>query len=122
MILIWLHSTCSSSVAACTVHVLTCGVYWVHVARYLYALRSSSSLYKKIDTARVQCLNESEEGAGRSVFKPWEDRLDREKVHVHTDLMPVVTSIGVRVSHKGGSPEISSSPQNFQISTLKASH
>ena len=38
------------------------------------------SLYKKIDIEKVQCLNESEEGAGKFVFKPWDERLDRTKV------------------------------------------
>ena len=37
-------------------------------------------LYEKIDTERVQCFNEHEEGAGKRVFKPWEERLDTTKV------------------------------------------
>ena len=39
------------------------------------------SLYKKIDLINLQCYNESEEGAGRTVFKPWEQRQDHTKVH-----------------------------------------
>lgn len=38
------------------------------------------TLYEKIDIARVQCLNECVEGTGATVFKPWEERLDRTKV------------------------------------------
>jgi hypothetical protein len=38
------------------------------------------SLYLKIDTDNVQCLNESVEGSGKHVFKPWENKLDTEKV------------------------------------------
>ena len=38
------------------------------------------SLYLKIDTDRVQCLNETTEGSGKTVFKSWDDRLDTEKV------------------------------------------
>lgn len=38
------------------------------------------SLYTKIDTDNLECLNEHSDGAGRSVFKPWEDRLSRDKV------------------------------------------
>lgn len=38
------------------------------------------SLYEKIDTSKVQCLNESEEGSGVKIFKKWEDRLDRTQV------------------------------------------
>lgn len=38
------------------------------------------SLYKKIDIEHVVCLNEEAEDSGKSVFKPWEDRLDKEKV------------------------------------------
>ncbi|XP_052277272.1 PITH domain-containing protein GA19395-like isoform X2 [Dreissena polymorpha] len=37
------------------------------------------SLYLKIDTERVQCLNESVEGSAKCVFKPWDQRLDKEK-------------------------------------------
>ncbi|XP_037529562.1 PITH domain-containing protein CG6153 isoform X3 [Rhipicephalus sanguineus] len=37
------------------------------------------SLYSKIDLDNVQCLNEIKEGSGKLVFKPWEQRLDREK-------------------------------------------
>lgn len=38
------------------------------------------SLYKKIDLHKVQCMNESEDGSGKEVFKAWERRLDRDKV------------------------------------------
>lgn len=37
-------------------------------------------LYLRIDLERLQCLNESREGSGRGVFKPWEERADRSKV------------------------------------------
>lgn len=37
-------------------------------------------LYLRIDLERLQCLNESREGSGRGVFKPWEERTDRSKV------------------------------------------
>lgn len=40
------------------------------------------SLYQKIDTEKLQCLNESEEGAGKTVFKPWDERLDKTKVRI----------------------------------------
>ena len=38
------------------------------------------SLYLKIDNERVQCLNESVEGSGKTVFKPWDQKTDTEKV------------------------------------------
>ena len=38
------------------------------------------SLYLKIDTERVECLNEERNGSGKDVFKPWDQRLDTEKV------------------------------------------
>ena len=49
------------------------------------------SLYQKIDLDEVECLNESSEKSGKTVFKPWEQRLDREKVrslygHGHSGL------------------------------------
>ncbi|KAI7690185.1 hypothetical protein SSS_00123 [Sarcoptes scabiei] len=34
------------------------------------------SLYTKIDLSKLECLNESIEGSGRTVFKPWEERLN----------------------------------------------
>ncbi|KFM26470.1 PITH domain-containing protein 1 [Auxenochlorella protothecoides] len=37
---------------------------------------TSYSLYKNIDTPRVRCLNELEEGSCQAVFKPWHARLD----------------------------------------------
>merc|ERR1719445_3004697 len=39
----------------------------------------SYSLYQKIDMANLTCLNEEVEDSGKTVFKPWESRLDREK-------------------------------------------
>lgn len=41
----------------------------------------SYNLYEKIDTDKVQCLNEHEEGSGARVFKTWEERLDRSEVN-----------------------------------------
>ena len=38
------------------------------------------SLYKNIDLFKVQCMNESEDGSGKEVFKAWEHRLDKNKV------------------------------------------
>jgi hypothetical protein len=38
------------------------------------------SLYKHIDTENVECLNETVDGSGKTIFKPWEDRLNKEKV------------------------------------------
>lgn len=37
-------------------------------------------LYLRVDLERLQCLNESREGSGRGVFKPWDERADRSKV------------------------------------------
>lgn len=38
------------------------------------------NLYEKIDKDNLQCLNESVEGSGKTVFKPWEKRMDRSQV------------------------------------------
>lgn len=38
------------------------------------------SLFTKIDLQNLECLNEAVEDSGKSVFKPWEDRLNFEKV------------------------------------------
>ncbi|UYV68802.1 PITHD1 [Cordylochernes scorpioides] len=37
------------------------------------------SLYTKIDTENVECLNETVDGSGKDVFKAWENRHDFEK-------------------------------------------
>ncbi|XP_015114152.1 PITH domain-containing protein CG6153 [Diachasma alloeum] len=37
------------------------------------------NLFEKIDTTGAECLNESEDGAGIKVFKPWEERLNHDK-------------------------------------------
>ncbi|XP_056631326.1 PITH domain-containing protein GA19395 [Diorhabda sublineata] len=36
------------------------------------------SLYNKIDKENLECLNETTEGSGKTVFKPWEERLNFE--------------------------------------------
>ncbi|KAM4794977.1 PITH domain-containing protein 1 [Rhinophrynus dorsalis] len=36
-------------------------------------------LYRKIDLNKLQCLNESLEGSGKSVFRAWEERNDRSR-------------------------------------------
>jgi len=39
------------------------------------------SLYQKIHIDQVTCLNESTDGSGKLVFKPWEDRLNKWFLH-----------------------------------------
>lgn len=36
------------------------------------------SLYTRINSDNVECLNEAIDGSGKKVFKPWEERLTRE--------------------------------------------
>ena len=43
------------------------------------------SLYLKIDTENVVCLNEAESNSGKKVFRSWDDRLNRE-VAVSSDV------------------------------------
>ncbi|XP_006612046.1 PITH domain-containing protein GA19395 [Apis dorsata] len=43
------------------------------------------NLYQKIDIENIECLNECEEGSGATVFKSWENRLDRNK-YVESDM------------------------------------
>lgn len=38
------------------------------------------TLYTKIDLDNVTCLNEATEGSGKTVFKPWDERLDFSRV------------------------------------------
>ncbi|KAJ8921083.1 hypothetical protein NQ315_015880 [Exocentrus adspersus] len=37
------------------------------------------SLYTKINKDNLECLNETTEGSGKTVFKPWEERLDFDR-------------------------------------------
>ena len=36
------------------------------------------SLYQRIDMNDLTCLNEETDDSGKTVFKPWESRLDRD--------------------------------------------
>lgn len=38
------------------------------------------NLYQKIDIENLQCLNETIDGSGKTVFKSWDRRLDRTQV------------------------------------------
>lgn len=38
------------------------------------------SLYEKIDKQQLECLNEAEEDSGKTVFKPWSERLNLDTV------------------------------------------
>lgn len=40
------------------------------------------SLFKKIDSENLECLNEKVEHSGKQVFRAWEERLNFEKVIV----------------------------------------
>lgn len=44
------------------------------------------SLYSRIDKENLECLNESHDGAGKTVFRAWDLRLDRSQVCVTLDL------------------------------------
>lgn len=44
------------------------------------------NLFEKIDKENLECLNESIEGAGKTVFKPWDKRLDRVNVSMNISL------------------------------------
>ncbi|ESO88283.1 hypothetical protein LOTGIDRAFT_204391 [Lottia gigantea] len=47
-------------------------------------MAAAYSLYTKIDTFNVECLNEAVDGSGKTVFKPWDQRLSKEK-YVESD-------------------------------------
>jgi len=38
------------------------------------------SLYTKIDKENLTCLNERQDGSGKDIFKPWEERLNMDKI------------------------------------------
>ena len=49
------------------------------------------NLYLKINKEQVQCLNEVRDGSGKDVFKPWDQRLDTEKVCPYYRSRPSLT-------------------------------
>lgn len=55
------------------------------------------TLYKQIDIDNVTCLNESEDGSAKTVFKSWEERWDVTKVRVLFAMSPP-PSIGFVIS------------------------
>lgn len=74
-----------------------------------------SSLYKKIDTDRVLCWNEAEEGTGKTVFKAWEDRMEREK-SVHSDvdqeLLFYIPLVGIQTIFVAFTMQVTVDPSN----------
>lgn len=50
------------------------------------------SLYSKIDRENVECLNESVEGAGRYVFKDWNERNDGKVRLSYSSSLPSIYS------------------------------
>jgi len=46
------------------------------------ALDTAFNLYLKVDIDRTECLNETIDGSGRTVFKPWSERNDRSKARL----------------------------------------
>lgn len=55
------------------------------------------SLYTKIDVVNVECLNEVRENSGKDVFKPWEDRLNFEKVIRARPILPLLWRLGSQI-------------------------
>lgn len=49
---------------------------------YLKEIGIQYSLFKKIDVTNLECLNEAVEGSGKFVFKPYEERLNFDKVRL----------------------------------------
>lgn len=71
------------------------------------------SLYQKIDLQNLECLNESVDGSGATVFKPWNDRFDVEK-YVESDCdaelifnIPFTGDVKLTGMAIFGSPELS---------------
>lgn len=52
-------------------------------------------LYSRIDLEKMQCLNESRDGDGKLVFKPWDQRNERDKVSVCT---PLTKSLSIEIN------------------------
>lgn len=54
------------------------------------------SLYSKINLEGVECLNEAVDGSGKTIFKPWNERLDNEHVIYSSASMCLSFSNSVR--------------------------
>jgi len=52
------------------------------------------SLYSRIYLERVRCLNEHVEGMARSIIKPWDQRLDTEKVSYLRRVISLMILVG----------------------------
>lgn len=50
-------------------------------------------LYSRIDLDKLQCLNESRDGDGKLVFKPWDRRNERDKVTAEKEPPPLISSL-----------------------------
>lgn len=50
-------------------------------------------LYSRIDLDKLQCLNESRDGDGKLVFKPWDRRNERDKVMSYKVVAPGIYSV-----------------------------
>lgn len=49
--------------------------------------REEWSLNSRIDTENLQCLNERVDGSCKKIFRPWDDRLNRNYVNKTTKLI-----------------------------------
>lgn len=49
---------------------------------YLKEIGIQYSLYTKIDMDNLECLNEAVEGSSKFIFKPYEERLNFDKVSI----------------------------------------
>ena len=78
------------------------GAYIRALRLHLRALSIQYSLYKKIDTERVLCWNEAEEGSGKKVLKAWDERLRRDLVvesDVDEELLFYIPSVCATITH-----------------------
>ncbi|KAJ3029695.1 PITH domain-containing protein 1 [Rhizophlyctis rosea] len=73
------------------------------------------TLYQQVDIDRVRCLNESENGAAKTVFKSWEEREDRTQfvesdadeqliIHVPFTANVKLKSIAIIADHSDQAP------------------
>lgn len=58
-------------------------------------------LYSRIDMDKLQCLNESRDGDGKMVFKPWDQRKDRDKVSMYPVYTPLTKSCSIGMNAIG---------------------
>lgn len=59
---------------------------------YLKEIGIQYSLYTKIDLDNLECLNETTDGSAKFIFKPYDERLNFDKVNLIKTIFSLISS------------------------------